>query len=93
MSARSCLPAWLDWPIAFITGVALAAIAVLAGPKHMVVCTEARWPNSAFGDMFGHTDALTFTGCDVPTVGAWVAAIVLLVASLMVQALRWRARR
>ncbi|MFM8267383.1 MAG: hypothetical protein ACKOA2_05135 [Ilumatobacteraceae bacterium] len=93
MGTRSCLPAWLQWPIAFIIGFALAALSVLAGPKHMVVCTETRWPNSAFGDMFGHTDADTFTGCDVPTLGTWAVAITLLVGLPMVQALRWRARR
>jgi hypothetical protein len=73
-------------------GVLIATVTIVAGPKHTVVCTDTGWPNSAFGDMFGHVDAESFTGCDVPTLGTWVLAVALLVAPVVLLALRYRSR-
>jgi hypothetical protein len=60
----------------------VAAVAVLfLGPKETIVCESAGWPNSMFGDMFGHVDGSSFTGCEVPTGGAWAFAGALAIAS------------
>lgn len=83
---------WWAWLVALVSGVLLATVAIFLGPKHMVVCTDARWPNSAFGDMFGHVDGDMFTGCDVPTAATWVVAAVLLLAPVALVAFARRSR-
>ncbi|HAB58368.1 MAG TPA: hypothetical protein DCE75_09985 [Acidimicrobiaceae bacterium] len=56
----------------------------------MVVCSEARWPNTIFGDIFAHDDGESFTGYDVPTAGTWAVAAALLNApTVTVAFVRW----
>lgn len=64
---------------ALVFGLVVAAAVIWFGPKYVVVCTEASWPNSMFGDQFGHYDSAISTGCDVPTLGAWMLALVVAV--------------
>ena len=78
------------WPAWFLCGLLLATITILLGPRHMVVCSKARWPNTIFGDFFAHVDGESFTGCDVPTAETWAAAAALLIApTVTVAFVRW----
>ena len=56
------------------TGLLVAALLLVWGPKEEILCTEARWPNAVFGDMFGHTDGASYTGCVVPSSLSWMLA-------------------
>ena len=74
----------------FLCGLLFATITILLGPKHMVVCSEARWPNTILRDIFAHVDGESFTGCDVPTAETWAAAAALLIApTVTVAFVRW----
>jgi hypothetical protein len=79
-------------PVGVVCGVLCATAVIFVGPKQTIVCTEARWPNSAFGDMFGHSDGAMFTGCDVPTAAAWVVAVALLLAPVVMAVFLGRSR-
>ncbi len=82
-----------QWAIGVAIGLLLSLAVIWFGPKHMVVCVNTGWPNSMFGDQFGHTDGIDFTGCDVPTFGAWLAAVaVLLAPTLLIVAVRRSSR-
>ncbi len=60
------------WIASVGTGLLLALAVLFFGPKKTVVCEHTSWPNSMFGDTFGHTDGADFTGCAVPTTLTWV---------------------
>jgi hypothetical protein len=81
--------------LAAIFGCLLAVGIIFLGPKETVVCVDAAWPNSLFGDNFGHTDGATFTGCDVPTLATWAAAVgsILIPIALVVASGLWDRRR
>ena len=66
--------------LALAAGVFLAAFILVVGPKETTLCESTGWPNSLFGDTFGHTDGASFTGCDVPTGASWALAGAALVA-------------
>ena len=65
--------------MALAAGMFLAALILLVGPKETALCEATGWPNSMFGDTFGHTDGASFTGCDVPTGASWALAGAVLV--------------
>ena len=78
------------WPVGFLFGLLLATITILLGPKRTVVCSEARWPNTSFGDILAQVDGESFTRCDVPTVETWAVAAALLIApTVTVAFVRW----
>ena len=76
-SAKSRLVAAI-WAVGLLVCVGAALFTLFAGPQRTVVCADASWPNTMFGDMLGHVDAETYLGCVVPTLGAWITALVLL---------------
>lgn len=83
----------MRWVLALGFGLLLPFAVIWFGPKHTVVCTDTGWPNSAFGDQFGHYDGPDSTGCDVPAFGTWITAILVLVALALVVAITRRRSR
>jgi len=78
---------------ASIVGALTGAAVVFAGPKKTVVCAEASWPDSMFGDIFGHVDGPTSTGCVVPGGLTWMIALFVLFGFVAVGAVAARSLR
>jgi len=76
-----------------IVGALLGVGTLFVGPKDQVACTEASWPDSMFGDMFGHVDGATYTGCYVPSGPTWTIALVILLGFVTIGAIAARAVR
>lgn len=72
------------WWIEVFLGAALLLAAfgfIVFGPKQLVPCNEARFPNSLLGSIFGHADGVIVL-CNVPTPAAWVAASLLVALAI-----------
>ena len=66
--------------VAALVGVVAGTVALFTGPKRTVQCTTAGWPDSMFGDTFGHLDGPTSTGCIVPSPLGWMIAVAIPIA-------------
>lgn len=70
--------------IAAIVGAFAGSVVLLAGPTRPVDCASVRWPDSMFGDMLGHVDGASSTGCVVPSAWGWTVALALPVAAITI---------
>lgn len=70
--------------IAAIVGAFAGSVVLLAGPTRTVDCASARWPDSMFGDMLGHVDGASSTGCVVPSAWGWAIALALPIAAITI---------